>query len=154
MAMTILGDAPVKEVLHKHESHKLHQAFNVVDGETINQGDPCYLMPSGSIQAWTESSEPSGGIFIGIAVTDSITPAYEANRQRGPIEVTVAVRGYIVLWGEASADIANASYLAPSGRSTEAPQLLTWETSTIGETKMVALFPVESGELVQILVLN
>lgn len=152
-AFTALGDTPIKEVIHKHESHKLHQAFNVVDDVTINQGDPCYLMPSGLIQSWTSGVEPANGIFIGVAVTDTLTPAYNESRQRGPIEVTVAVAGYIILWGEASGNLGtNSLYVQPSGRSTATPQLLTWDEAS--ESKFVALYPVSTGELVQILVLN
>jgi hypothetical protein len=94
--LTLFGEKTPRAIIYKHESHKLHQAFpvKVTDStvETILQGQPVKLNADGTISKYTGAA---GEIYLGIAVTDSPTPAYAA--QRGyPIEVTVMVQGFCI----------------------------------------------------------
>lgn len=102
------GSKTPRVVIYKSESHKLHQAFNVASGKTIYQGQAVYLDTDGKI-----TPAAADGIYIGIAVTDSVNPAYAAQYGQ-PIEVTVAVIGYMVLNWVASAAL-DAGYVAPTG---------------------------------------
>lgn len=94
--LTLFGEKTPRAIIYKHESHKLHQSFAVKVNdsvvETILQGQPVKLNSDGTISKYTGAS---GEIYLGIAVTDSPTPAYAA--QRGyPIEVTVMVQGFCI----------------------------------------------------------
>lgn len=95
--LTLMGEKTPRAIIYKHESHKLHQSFavKVTDSvtETILQGQPVKLNSDGTISKYTGAS---GEIYLGIAVTDSPTPAYVA--QRGwPVEVTVMVQGFCII---------------------------------------------------------
>lgn len=94
--LTLFGEKTPRAIIYKHESHKLHQAFpvKVTDStaETILQGQPVKLNTDGTISKYTGAS---GEIYLGIAVTDSPTPAYAAQRNY-PIEVTVMVQGFCI----------------------------------------------------------
>jgi hypothetical protein len=94
--LTLFGEKTPRAIIYKHESHKLHQSFavKVTEGvtETILQGQPVKLNSDGTVSKYTGAS---GEIYLGIAVTDSPTPAYAA--QRGwPVEVTVMVQGFCI----------------------------------------------------------
>lgn len=101
MNLTLLGEKTPRTVIYKSESHKLHQAFTPKDKNTvILRGMAVAIEEDGTISPYVS---PGTGIvpdqiYLGIAVTDSINPAYR--EQRGfPIEVTVMVEAFaIVNW--------------------------------------------------------
>lgn len=95
--LTLYGGKTPRVVIYKHESHKLHQAFNVKTGDKITQGMPVALTTEGANNAPVITPYKGGETecYLGIAVTDSYTPAYKAQRDY-PIEVTVAVEGYAI----------------------------------------------------------
>lgn len=95
--LQLVGKPTSQTVIFKSESHKLHQAFPVKKGVTIVQGAPVKLNNDGTIENYLGT-----GTFIGIAVTDSTYPAYPQT-PAGMVEVTVAVVGYMVLYGVANA---------------------------------------------------
>lgn len=86
-----------RAAIFKSESHKLHQAFPVKEGESVIQGQPVVLNTDGTIQGFKSTDAVKN--IIGWAATDSINPAYKESKQHGPIEVTVMVRGYAIIWG-------------------------------------------------------
>jgi hypothetical protein len=102
--------------IYKHESHKLSQAFNakIVAGKPVEivSGDLVALNADGTVAKYTGAT---GQIYIGIALTSSVTPAYP-NVDHSACEVTVAVVGYIVLYAKANNGSAlNATYIIPDG---------------------------------------
>lgn len=90
--LTLYGGKTPRVVIYKHESHKLHQAFNVADNVKIVQGMPVALNSAGKLIAFTGGE---GQVYLGVAVTDNVTPAYAGQRDF-PVEVTVAVEGYVI----------------------------------------------------------
>lgn len=86
-----------RAAIFKSESHKLHQAFLVKEGESVIQGQPVVLNKDGTIQGFKSTDEVKN--IIGWAATDSINPAYKGSKQHGSIEVTVMLRGYAIIWG-------------------------------------------------------
>lgn len=90
--LTQWGEDTFRATIYKSESHKLHQAFPVKTGKKIFQSQPVALNNDGTIQPYTgETTE----VYLGIAVTDSINPAYQQQRNVD-LEVTVAVEGYMI----------------------------------------------------------
>lgn len=113
--LTIVGQKTPRTQIYKHESHKLHQAFNVhVNSEThvmdtIVKGQPVKLNSDGTISPYAGS-----GVYLGIAVTDTINPAYKA--QYGyPIEVTVMMEGFAIVNWVAGAASVSAGYVTTDG---------------------------------------
>lgn len=153
--MTLFGEKTPRAVIYKSESHKLHQAFCVKDGETILQGMPVALREDGLIEPYTESGliEPyteSIQVYIGVAVTDNVNPAYQA-QNKFPVEVTVAVEGYMICnWVSNAADL-KAGYVIPSGdllngRFVKADQ-------SPDATPFIAITPAdEANEVIQVLI--
>lgn len=150
--LTLYGGKTPRVVIYKHESHKLHQAFNVADGVTIVQGMPVALDNTGKIVAFTGAS---GQVYLGVAVTDSVTPAYAG--QRGyPVEVTVAVEGYMICHWAATAAI-TPGYVKPAGTLFNNRYPNCSNTSNGAESNFIALTPASapSGgvtELVPVLI--
>ena len=143
--LTLRGGKTPRTVIYKSESHKLHQAFNVKAEATIYMGQPVALHTDGTIYPYAGT-----GIYIGVAVTDSINPAYGAQRDF-PIEVTVAVSGHMIVNMSASAAL-SAGYVAPSGSvvSTRFPAVAAAAANT--ETHFIALNAASAaGDLVQVL---
>lgn len=145
-AMTLFGEKTPRAVIYKSESHKLHQAFNVKEGETIVQGMPVAINEKGLISPFKKDSTE---VYLGVAVTDNINPAYRA-QCNFPVEVTVAMEGYMICnW--VSNDTLTAGYVIPSGdllndRFVKATQ----GTST---TPFIALTPADrANELIQVLI--
>lgn len=144
--MTLFGEKTPRAVIYKSESHKLHQAFCVKDGETILQGMPVALGEDGLIEPYTKSTQ----VYIGVAVTDNVNPAYQA-QNKFPVEVTVAVEGYMICnWVSNAADL-KAGYVVPSGdllngRFVKANQLTD-------ATPFIAITPAdEANEVIQVLI--
>lgn len=90
------GTTP-RVVIYKSESHKLHQAFPVKTSENpvkIYAGNPVAITIDGTIELLTKDNEAN---YLGIAVTDNINPAYKESANAGPVEVTVAVQGFMII---------------------------------------------------------
>lgn len=143
--MALVGQKTPQAVIYKSESHKLHQAFVVKTGENIIQGQPVQINEDGTIQAWKKEKD-GGRPYIGIAVTDSYYPAYPGN------EVTVAVRGFMVVYGLSNGEI-------KAGPVTPDPTAPIDDTNTYikynqgTDDEFIALNTASSaGELIQVLV--
>lgn len=89
-----VGGRTPQAVIYKSESHKLHQAFPVKDGDTIVQGQPVKLNTDGTISPYTGAE---GEVYLGIAVNYSKYPAYPATA--AGVEVTVMMEGFAVIHG-------------------------------------------------------
>ena len=50
--------------------------------------------PDGTIELLTKANEAN---YLGIAVTDNNNPAYKESANAGPVEVTVAVQGFMII---------------------------------------------------------
>lgn len=146
--LTLVGQQTPRAVIYKYESHKLHQAFNVKEGETIVKGQAVALHTDGTIYPYAGS-----GIYLGIAVTDSINPAYGA--QRGyPIEVTVMVEGFAIVNWCASAAL-SAAYVNPTGNLVNSRFPIASATASSGTTasNFIALTPASAAnDVIQVLV--
>ena len=105
--MTLVGQKTPRAVIYKSESHKLHQAFCVKSATKIVKGQPVKLEADGTISPYTGT-----GVYLGIAVTDNVNPAYQAQRN-SPVEVTVMVEGFAIVNWVAAADSTPAGYLTP-----------------------------------------
>lgn len=91
---TKFGGTTPQVVIYKSESHKLHQAFPVKASVKIYAGNPVAITVDGTIELLTEANEAN---YLGIAVTDSNNPAYKESANAGPVEVTVAVQGFMII---------------------------------------------------------
>lgn len=142
--LTLVGQKTPKTVIYKSESHKLHQAFPVASGVTIVKGQPVALEADGSVSPYKGT-----GIYLGIAVTDSVNPAYQA--QRGfPVEVTVMVEGFAIVNGVAKATM-EAGYVITDG--TLLNNRFTNYSASKTETNFIALNSAEeANDLIQVLV--
>ena len=115
--LTVLGEKTPRTVLYKHESHKLHQAFVPklkAPGQTerveIYKSQPVAITTNGEIEPFTGAA---GQVYLGIAVTDSINPAY-TNVKGYPVEVTVMVEAFAICNYVAKAAL-NCGYVKPTG---------------------------------------
>lgn len=142
--MTLFGSKTPRAVIYKSESHKLHQAFNVKAGETIVQGMPVAITEEGLIEKYTSSTQ----VYLGIAITDNINPAYQAQRNY-PVEVTVMVEAFAVCNWVSNGEI-KCGYVEPSGdllneRFVKANQGI--------DTPFIAITPAdEANEVIQVLI--
>lgn len=93
---TKFGGTTPRVVIYKSESHKLHQAFpvNASVNVKIYAGNPVAITTDGTIELLTKDNEAN---YLGIAVTDNINPAYKESANAGPVEVTVAVQGFMII---------------------------------------------------------
>lgn len=91
---TKFGGTTPRVVIYKSESHKLHQAFPVKASVKIYAGNPVAITTDGTIELLTMGNEAN---YLGIAVTDNINPAYKESANAGPVEVTVAVQGFMII---------------------------------------------------------
>jgi hypothetical protein len=91
---TKFGGTTPRVVIYKSESHKLHQAFPVEDSVSIYAGNPVAITSEGKIELLTKANEAN---YLGIAVTDNTNPAYKESANAGPVEVTVAVQGFMII---------------------------------------------------------
>lgn len=91
---TKFGGTTPRVVIYKSESHKLHQAFPVKDSVKIYAGNPVAITIDGKIELLTNANEAN---YLGIAVTDNTNPAYKESANAGPVEVTVAVQGFMII---------------------------------------------------------
>lgn len=91
---TKFGGTTPRVVIYKSESHKLHQAFLVKAPVKIYAGNPVAITADGTIELLTKDNEAN---YLGIAVTDNNNPAYKESANAGPVEVTVAVQGFMII---------------------------------------------------------
>lgn len=91
---TKFGGTTPRVVIYKSESHKLHQAFPVKASVKIYAGNPVAITTDGTIELLTNANEAN---YLGIAVTDNNNPAYKESANAGPVEVTVAVQGFMII---------------------------------------------------------
>ena len=91
---TKFGGTTPRVVIYKSESHKLHQAFPVKASAKIYAGNPVAITADGTIELLTKDNEAN---YLGIAVTDNNNPAYKESANAGPVEVTVAVQGFMII---------------------------------------------------------
>lgn len=91
---TKFGGTTPRVVIYKSESHKLHQAFPVKASVKIYAGNPVAITSDGTIELLTKGNEAN---YLGIAVTDNNNPAYKESANAGPVEVTVAVQGFMII---------------------------------------------------------
>lgn len=91
---TKFGGTTPRVVIYKSESHKLHQAFPVKASVKIYAGNPVAITTDGTIELLTTANEAN---YLGIAVTDNNNPAYKESANAGPVEVTVAVQGFMII---------------------------------------------------------
>jgi hypothetical protein len=91
---TKFGGTTPRVVIYKSESHKLHQAFPVKASVKIYAGNPVAITTDGTIELLTKDNEAN---YLGIAVTNNINPAYKESANAGPVEVTVAVQGFMII---------------------------------------------------------
>lgn len=143
-----VGGRTPQAVIYKSESHKLHQAFPVNDGDTIVQGQPVKLNTDGTISPYTGAEDE---VYLGIAVNYSKYPAYPATA--AGVEVTVMMEGFAVIHGIAQARIENIGYVKTDGTLDASGTYPNFLPTTSGaETKFIALNMAEVDDLVQILV--
>ena len=142
--MTLVGQKTPRAVIYKSESHKLHQAFCVKADTKIVKGQPVKLETDGTISPYTGT-----GIYLGIAVTDNINPAYHAQRNF-PVEVTVMVEGFAIVNWVAAAESTPAGYVTP-GAALLNDRYVKGTTSS-SETKFIALNAGDTNEVIQVLV--
>ena len=150
--MTLFGERTPRAVIYKSESHKLHQAFNVKAGVKIVQGMPVALGIDGLIEPFIPGGAGSQ-VYLGIAVTDNINPAYQPQRNF-PVEVTVAVQGYMILnW--VAKEALDCGYINPTENPTENllhGRFVIAEVST-DESQFIAITPAdEANDVIQVLI--
>lgn len=141
-----------RAAIFKSESHKLHQAFPVKEGESVIQGQPVVLNTDGTIQGFKSTDAVKN--IIGWAATDSINPAYKESKQHGPIEVTVMVRGYAIIWGVSKAALTTGP-VKPTGATDSDNTYAEYEADSATAAPIAYnLTPASAaGDLVQILVI-
>lgn len=151
--LTLGGEITPRVVIYKSESHKLHQAFvpKLVSEEgtervKIIQGQPVALTADGEIEVYTGAN---GQIYLGIAATDSVNPAYPAKRNY-PIEVTVMVEAFAIC-NYVSKEEMSCGYVKPTGDTLN--NHFTIVEASEDETKFIAINPAdEANEVVQVLI--
>ena len=142
------GGRTLQAVIYKSESHKLHQAFPVKDGDTIVQGQPVKLNTDGTISPYLGVE---GEVYLGIAVNYSKYPAYPATAVG--VEVTVMMEGFAVIHGIAKVEITTTGYVQTDGTLDASGTYPNFSPSVSGaETKFIAINVAEVDDLVQILV--
>lgn len=144
--LTLFGERTPRAVIYKSESYKLHQAFNVKAGEKIVQGMPVALNKDGSIYPCTD---PSTQVYLGVAVTDNVNPAYQPQRNF-LVEVTVAVEGYMICnW--VSNETVEAGYVTPDKELLN--NRFVKAKGSLSSTPFIALNPAEeANEVIQVLI--
>lgn len=145
--LTLFGKRTPRAVIYKSESHKLHQAFNVKAGEKIVQGMPVALNEEGLIYPCTDVATQ---VYLGVAVTDNVNPAYQPQRNF-PVEVTVAMEGYMICnWVSNNKNI-KAGYVTPDGKLLNDRFVKANQAAT--SSQFIALNPAEeANEVIQVLI--
>ena len=149
--LTIMGEETPRVVIYKHESHKLHQAFSVKldSGKPVKiaKGQPVAILHDGTIKPYTGVNTE---IYLGIAVTDSINPAYEGQRNF-PVEVTVAVQGFAICNYISAAANLGCGYVVPDGNLVH--DRFTQVKTATDTTNFIAISGADNAnEIVQVIV--
>ena len=146
--MTLFGERTPRAVIYKSESHKLHQAFNVKADTKIVQGMAVALGTDGLIEPFIPGGAGSQ-VYLGIAVTDNVNPAYQPQRNF-PVEVTVAVQGYMILnW--VAKEALDCGYINPTENLLH-DRFVIAEAST-DESQFIAITPAdEANDVIQVLI--
>lgn len=139
--MALVGTKTPQAVIYKSESHKLHQAFVVKEGQTIIQGQPVQINEDGTIQPWKKD-----GHYIGIAMTDSEFPAYPGN------EVTVAVRAFAVTYGLSNGEIKAGPVTPDETNPVDDTKMYIKYNQGIDDTFIALNTASAAGELIQVLI--
>lgn len=147
-AMVRTGSPTPQTVIFKSESHKLHQAFPVAKDESgknkvIVPGQPVMLKSDGTIEAYFGT-----GVYLGIAVNGSEYPVYPEGNLGS--EVTVAVEGFMVVYGHASGEV-TPGYVVPEKLETDS-QYVSYKASEAATNFIAMTAASEAGELIQVLV--
>lgn len=147
--MTLFGERTPKAVIYKSESHKLHQAFNVKANTKIVQGMAVALGTDGLIEPFIPEGAGSSQVYLGIAVTDNVNPAYQP-QDNFPVEVTVAVQGYMILnW--VAKEALKCGYINPTANLLH-DRFVIAEAST-DESQFIAITPAdEENDVIQVLI--
>lgn len=130
--MNIIGNKTPRSAVYKSESHKLHHAFNVKSSKTIRKGQMVVIEEDGTIAPFESDSKLDK--VIGVAVTDSINPAYAETKQHGPIEVTVSLIGHAIVWGAAGEASLPAGPVKPNGQLDSTNQYAKYTKVTVDDT--------------------
>lgn len=144
--LTLMGEQTPKVVIFKSESHKLCEAFNVAEGKTILKGMAVALNEDGNITPYTGAS---GEVYLGIAITDSVNPAYRAQRNF-PIEVTVMVEAFAVVH-KVSKGTVNPGYVKLTGKVIN--NIYEEVSASETDTKFISIDAADAdGQILRILV--
>ena len=130
--LTLMGEQTPKVVIFKSESHKLCEAFNVAEGRTIIKGMAVALDEDGNITPFTGAE---GEVYLGIAITDNVNPAYRAQRNF-PVEVTVMVEAFAVVHKVSNGEV-KPGYVKPTG--TVINKMYEEVAQSITETKFISI---------------
>lgn len=144
--MTIMGEKTPRVVIYKSESHKLHEAFCVKEGEKIIKGMPVAITDMGEIESYKADSNQ---VYLGIAVTDNINPAY-AGQRSFPVEVTVMVEAFATCNYVSDAAL-KPGYVKPTGviKNNHFVEV----TKSTDETNLIAITEAtDANEIVRVLV--
>lgn len=152
MSMTIMGDKTQRAVIQKSESHKLSHSFPVKKGEKVLQGQMVVLNDDGTIQGFKSSDDIKK--VIGVAVTNSDYPAYTASKQYGDIEVTVALRGYAIVFGMNTEASLVSGPVKPDGNTQNGYAKYVVDSEAT-DVKAINLTPISdaANSLIQVLIL-
>jgi hypothetical protein len=98
-------------VIHKHESHKLHQRFSVPhdDGNDVFIGMPVKLSPISDFTVQPLAAADNANLCIGVAIHDTdmaafaagSTPRHSMKTTYGDLQVTVAMKAAVIAVGGA-----------------------------------------------------
>ena len=144
--LTLVGEVTSRTVIYKYESHKLHQAFCVKGDNTILKSMPVALDEEGNIFPYTGAE---GEVYLGIAVTDNINPAYQATRNY-PVEVTVMMEGYAICNYVSNGEVP-CGYVQVTGNTVNNHFIQV--TASDSETKFINLTPAtEENEVITVLI--
>lgn len=153
--LNLIGEQTPKAAIFKNESGKLCHSFPVATGKTILQGQLVVLNTDGTIRAFEADADLQK--VIGVAITNSVTPAYSASRQYGDIEVTVALKGYAICWGYAAAALeagpVKPNAVAANGYAKYVQSVLTGDTVDKAVTAIALNSASADLQLIQILIL-
>lgn len=144
--LTLMGEQTPKVVIFKSESHKLCEAFNVAEGNTIIKGMLVALDEDGNITPYTGAE---GEVYLGMAITDNVNPAYRAQRNF-PVEVTVMVEAFAVVHKVSSAKV-KPGFVAPTGNVVN--HMYEEVAQSTDETKFICIDAAdEKGQILRVLV--
>ena len=157
MAFTIFGSKTPKVCIYKSESQKLRQAFqpHVTSGtvDTIEVGQPVYLETDGTIKPMATDTPVYK--YLGIAETNTSNPCYGVDNNIA-LEVTVALRGFMILYGSASAAISTTGAVKPTGAvDSDGRAIFAPVVSPNASVRFLNLTTAAAeGDLIQVLVLD